>query len=103
MIKCIDFLRDRLKVVILLCYIGLALLVAWDLMFVDKHHAHTWVEQNVPFFWSLFGFGAAAIIIMVAYWYGHSGIMARIDFYDEESKSECCGCGSKHESSSEQA
>ena len=35
---------------------------------------------------SLFGFGAAAIIIGVAYWFGHSGIMARKDFYEEENK-----------------
>lgn len=98
----IEYLRDRLDTVIKTCYGILALVLAFS-MYVDKSHAHTWVEQNVPFFWSLFGFGAAAIIIMVAYWYGHSGIMARKDFYDEESKSECCGCGSKHESSSEQA
>lgn len=98
----IEYLRDRLDTVIKTCYGILALVLAYSL-YVDKSHAHTWVEQNVPFFWSLFGFGAAAIIIGVAYWYGHSGIMARKDFYDEESKS-CCGCsGAKHESSCEQA
>ena len=88
MVKCIDFLRDRLKVVILLCYVGLALLVAWDLMFVDKHHAHTGPE-HWPFFWSVFGFVACAAIILVSKWFGHFKwfgkftIMTREDYYDK--------------------
>jgi len=98
----IDYLRDHLKTVIKTCYGILALVLAYS-MYVDKSHAHTWVEQNVPFFWSFFGFGAAAIIIGVAYWFGHSGIMARKDFYDEKNNSHCCCSGSTDKSSHEQA
>lgn len=96
----IDYLRDRLETVIKTCYGILALVLALS-MYVDKSHAHTWVEQNIPFFWSVFGFAAAGIIIGVAYWYGHSGIMARTDYYDDNSNTECC-CSNK-KSSSEQA
>ena len=87
-VKFIDFLRDRLKVVIWLCYVGLALLVVWDIMFVDKHHAHTGPE-HWWFFWSVFGFGACALIIIVSKWFGHCRwfgskftIMTREDYYD---------------------
>ena len=89
MVKFIDFLRDRLKVVILLCYVGLALLVGWDLMFVDKHHAHTWVEQHIPAWWSIFGFVACALIIILSKlfghfnWFGKFTIMTREDYYDK--------------------
>ena len=96
----IDYLRDRLDTVIKTCYGILAIVLAFSL-YVDTSHAHTWVEKNVPFFWSLFGFAAAAIIIGAAYWYGHSGIMARNDYYENDNKT-CC-CNSAHKSSSEQA
>lgn len=87
-VKLIDFLCDRLKVVIWLCCLGLALLVAWDLMFVDKHHAHT-SPEHWPFFWSLFGFFACALIIIASKWFGHFKwfgrftIMTREDYYDK--------------------
>ena len=44
-VKLIDFLRDRLKLVIRLCYCVLALLVVID-FFVDKHHAHTRTQRR---------------------------------------------------------
>ena len=81
-VKCIDFFRDRLKLVIRLCYVGLALLVVWDALFVDKHHAHT-AAEHYPGFWSLFGFIACVLIIFVSKWYGHLGIMTREDYYDK--------------------
>ncbi|MEN8135037.1 MAG: hypothetical protein ABFS18_05810 [Thermodesulfobacteriota bacterium] len=81
-VHLIDFFRDRLKNVVRLCYVGLALLVAWDLIFVDKHHAHTGPE-HWPFFWAVFGFVACALIIIVSKWFGHLGIMTREDYYDK--------------------
>ena len=88
-VQLVDFLRDRLKGVVRLCYVGLALLVAWDLLLVDKHHAHTGPEQW-PFFWAIFGFGACALIIIVSKWFGHCHwfggkftIMNREDYYDK--------------------
>ena len=88
MIKLIDYLRERIKAVILACYILLALIVAFAAM-VDRSHAHTSVEQNISFFWSLFGFVAAAVIIGIAYWYGRSGIQVRTNYYDCPMKDDC--------------
>lgn len=80
-VKLIDFLRDRLSLVIRLSYVGLALVVAWDVLFVSKEHAHTAVE-HIPGFWAVFGFIACVVIIIVSKWFGHRGIMTREDYYD---------------------
>lgn len=88
MIKLIDYLQQRMKLVIGACYLALALIAAFAAI-VDKHHAHTWVEQNIPMYWSLFGFVAAAVIIGIAYWYGRSGIQARTNYYDCPCKDDC--------------
>ena len=37
-VKFIDFLRDRLRLVVRLSYGVLALLVLWDALLLDKHH-----------------------------------------------------------------
>ncbi|HIJ77699.1 MAG: hypothetical protein OEY01_00130 [Desulfobulbaceae bacterium] len=80
-VKLIDYFRDRLKDVIRLCYVLLALVVLWDVIFVSKEHAHTAVE-HIPGFWALFGFVACVLIIIISKWYGHLGIMTREDYYD---------------------
>lgn len=81
MIKIIEYLQAHLKVVIWTCYFLLAGVVVFACI-IDRSHAHTAEGRALPFFWSLFGFIAAAIIIGVARWYGHSGIMTREDYYD---------------------
>lgn len=87
-VKFIDFLRDRLKTTIRFCYVGLALLVAWDIIFVDKHHAHT-APEHWPLFWTVFGFVACVLIIILSKWFGHFKwpggfrIMSPEDYYDK--------------------
>jgi hypothetical protein len=85
----IDYLGERLNIVRGTCYGILAATLAYSL-YVDTSHAHTWVEKNVPFFWSIFAFAGAAAIIGIAYWFGHSGIMVREDYYEKDS-AHCCG------------
>ena len=80
-INLIDYLRDRLQYVIYSCYGAMAFIIIWS-MTVDTSHAHTWAEKMIPGFWALFGLGSCAIVIMVARWYGKSGIQAREDYYD---------------------
>ena len=80
-VRLIDYLRDRLKTVVRLCYVGLALLVIWDFLYVSKEHAETALEQ-LPGFWSVFGFVACVVIIIGSKWFGHLGIMTREDYYD---------------------
>jgi hypothetical protein len=84
LVKLIDFLRDRLRLVIRICFGILALLILLDAVpaVVDKHHAHTQAE-HLPGFWSVFGFAACVLIVLVSKWYGHAGIMKREDYYDK--------------------
>lgn len=84
LVQFIEFLRKRLKLLVKLGYVLLGLLVVADALpfIVDKEHAHTAIER-IPGFWSIFGFVACALIILVSKWFGHAGIMKRENFYDE--------------------
>jgi hypothetical protein len=81
--KLIEFLRDRLKAVKLICIGVLVLLAVVDILFVGSKHAHTGIE-HIPAFWSIFGFIGCAVIILVSKWYGHLGIMTREDYYEDQ-------------------
>lgn len=81
-VKLIDFFRDRLQKTIHWCYLLLTAVAIWGSFFIDKSHAHTSWEK-FPFFWSVFGFVACTLIIIVSKWYGHLGIMTREDYYDD--------------------
>ena len=85
LVRLIEFLRARLKTVIRVALVVLALLVVADALpfLVHKeHHAHTAAER-FPGFWAVFGFVACTLIIFLSKWYGHAGIMKREDYYDE--------------------
>ena len=82
-VALIEFLRARLKFVVRVCWVLLALLVVGDWLFVDKEHAHT-APEHVFGFWSAFGFVACLLIIFVSKWYGHRGIMKPEDYYGDE-------------------
>jgi hypothetical protein len=81
-VNIIDFLRARMKAVVKICLALLALLVVWDVVFVSKEEAHTFLE-HIPGFWSLFGFIACVLIIILSKWFGHLGIMTKEDYYDD--------------------
>lgn len=80
--KLIEFLRNHLQTVVRICFAVLSLLILLDVVLVNKEHAHTQAE-HIPAFWSVFGFVACAVIVVVSKWYGHAGIMTREDYYDE--------------------
>lgn len=80
-LRLIQALRRHMKGLLTLCYIVLAILVAYDALFVDKSHAHTSVEKIVAF-WALFGFGGCAALVYFAKYIGHLGIMTDEDYYD---------------------
>jgi len=88
MTNLIAYLQAHLKTVVTVCLVLLAV-IAGSTLLVDTHHAHTWAEQHVPFFWSFFGFAAAAVIIGVARWFGRSGIQAPTDFYTSPTSTPC--------------
>lgn len=82
LVRLIEFLRNHLKALVVLCCAVLVALIVFDLALVDKEHAHTLLE-HLPGFWSLFGFLGCVIIILASKWFGHAGIMKREDYYDE--------------------
>ena len=82
LVQLIEFLRNRLKTVVRVCFGLLALLIVVDALLVDKEHAHTRLER-LPAFWSIFGFLGCVVIIIASKWFGHAGIMTREDYYDE--------------------
>lgn len=84
--QLIEYLRNRLKTVVWVCVGILALVFLLDPLLANKEHAHTRIE-HLPGFWSIFGFVACALIVILSKWYGHAGIMTREDYYEaEESK-----------------
>ncbi len=82
--RIIEFLRARLKTVVRVCLVVLALLVLLDAIpaLVDKEEAHTWAE-HLPGFWAVFGFVGCVVLILVSKAFGHLGIMTREDYYDD--------------------
>jgi len=81
MIRLIDYLAAKPRIVRGTAY-GIVIGVLILSFFADRHHAHTAVERNLPFFWSVFAFVAACAILFFAYWFGRSGILAREDYYE---------------------
>jgi hypothetical protein len=86
-VKLIEFLRNRLKTVIRICIGILGLLMLVDALLVSKKDAHTGIE-HIPAFWSVFGFVACAVIVILSKWYGHAGIMQREDYYERNQSEE---------------
>ncbi|HEY9174354.1 MAG TPA: hypothetical protein VI136_18885 [Verrucomicrobiae bacterium] len=97
LVQLIEFLRKRLKAVVWACCGVLGLLVVLDIVrhfashheAVEEHIEGFWgtlyrVAENVPGFWSVFGFVACVLIIILSKWYGHAGIMQREDYYDDK-------------------
>ena len=58
-------------------------LIIWSIASVDKSHAHTWFEKNIPAFWSIFGISACLILIFFTKWFKNSGIQREEDYYDK--------------------
>ena len=81
LLRLIEFLRQRLRAVIF-ASCGVLALVALIDVFVDKHHAHTKAE-HLPAFWSVYGFIACVLIVLLSKAFGKAGIMTREDYYDE--------------------
>jgi hypothetical protein len=71
----------RTKKVRRIAYGGLILLIITD-FFIPRHEVHFFGDE-IPGFWSLFGFIACVLIIVVSKWIGHLGLMQRENYYDE--------------------
>lgn len=81
MTNLIDSLQTNKKPLVWTCLFLLAVIAGFS-MVIDTSHAHSWVEQHIPAFWSIFGFAAAIVIIAVSRWLGRSGLQVTEDYYE---------------------
>ena len=84
LVELIEYLRVRIRTVVRVSLLILALLVLIDSIpgLVGKEHAHTAIER-LPAFWAAFGFVGCVVLIIASKVFGHAGIMQREDYYDD--------------------
>ena len=70
----------RTKTIKKIAYGILVLLVIVDFI-IPRHEVHFFGDK-IPGFWSLFGFIACVVIIIVSKWLGKNGLMKDEDYYD---------------------
>ena len=70
----------RTKTVKKIAYGILVLLVMVDFI-IPRHEVHFFGDK-IPGFWSIFGFSACVVIIIVSKWLGKNGLMKDEDYYD---------------------
>ena len=79
--KLVDMIETlRTKTVKKIAYGILVLLVIVDFI-IPRHEIH-FIGDKIPGFWSLFGFSACVVIIIVSKWLGKNGLMKDEDYYD---------------------
>ena len=78
-IKVIETLRR--KAVKKIAYSALILIIVTD-FFIPRHEIH-FIGDGITGFWSLFGFVACILIILISKWIGHLGIVQDENYYNE--------------------
>ena len=79
LLKIIDaFRRKTMKRI---AYAMLILIIVID-FFIPHHEIH-FFGDGIPGFWSLFGFVACILIILISKWIGRLGIMQEENYYNE--------------------
>ena len=79
--KLVDIIETlRTKTVKKIAYGGLVLLFIVDFI-IPRHEIHFFGDK-IPGFWSIFGFSACVVIIIVSKWLGKNGLMKDEDYYD---------------------
>ena len=71
----------RTKMVKRIAYGVLILLIIVDFI-IPRHEVHFFGDE-IHGFWSLFGFIACVLIIVVSKWIGRLGLMQHENYYDE--------------------
>ena len=79
--KLVDMIEAlRTKTVKKIAYGILVLLFIVDFI-IPRHEIHFFGDK-IPGFWSIFGFSACVVIIIVSKWLGKNGLMTDEDYYD---------------------
>jgi Zn-dependent protease with chaperone function len=83
LLRLINFLRDRLRMVVRAGIAALVVLILLDAVpaIVDKEHAHT-AAEHIPAFWAAFGLLGCLLLVIVSKTFGHLGVSTREDYYD---------------------
>ena len=79
LLEIIELLRS--KAAKRIAYGALIILIVVDFI-IPRHEIHFFGDK-IPGFWSLFGFIACVLIIIVSKWIGHLGLMKDENYYDE--------------------
>ena len=79
LLKIIEIFRT--KTMKRISYATLILIIVID-FFIPRHEIHFFGDR-IPGFWSLFGFIACILIILISKWIGHLGIMQDENYYNE--------------------
>ena len=79
LLKIIEIFRT--KTMKRISYATLILIILID-FFIPRHEIH-FFGDGIPGFWSLFGFVACILIILISKWIGHLGIMQDENYYNE--------------------
>ena len=79
LLNIIEALRS--KIMKKIAYAALILIIVID-FFIPRHEIH-FIGDGIPGFWSLFGFVACILIILISKWIGHLGIVQDENYYNE--------------------
>ena len=79
LLKIIELFRT--KTMKKIAYAALILIIVID-FFIPRHEVHFFGDR-IPGFWSLFGFVACILIILISKWIGRLGIMQDEKYYNE--------------------
>ena len=79
LLKIIEIFRR--KTMKRIAYAVLILILVID-FFIPRHEFH-FFGDGIPGFWSLFGFVACILIILISKWIGRLGIMQDENYYNE--------------------
>ncbi len=79
LLKIIEIFRT--KTIKRTAYAALILIILID-FFIPRHEIH-FIGDQIPGFWSLFGFVACILIILISKWIGRLGIMQDENYYNE--------------------
>ena len=71
----------RTKAMKRIAYAILILIIVVD-FFIPRHEIHFFGDR-IPGFWSLFGFVACILIILISKWIGRLGIVQDENYYNE--------------------
>ena len=79
LLKIIEVFRT--KAMKRIAYAMIILIIIID-FFIPRYEIHFFGDE-IPGFWSLFGFVACILIILISKWIGHLGIVQDENYYNE--------------------